>query len=227
MEHNKKQKIKKVELFWDDVFKHKEAAYPKNKSTGHKELDEILDRLIKPKDEVLDFGCGNGSMLIYSKLRGASKLTGVDFSEEAIRLCEKRTAHKRGFKFIQGNERYLRSFKDQSFDKIILSNIIDNMGYPETFYTLTLAIMLLKPNGLIWIKLNDYIDPKLYESYGIKVIKESLVDDGLLLLNETTEVWKEWLSSFGDIIDYRKIYYPEQDTYNRSFIIKRKMDEIE
>jgi len=216
---NKKEEIK---LFWDDVFKREEAVYPKTKSTGNKDLDDMLDQLIKPNDVVLDFGCGNGSMLIYAKLRGASKLTGIDLSEEAIRLCKRRTGRKRGFNFIQGDSWQLTQIKDQSFDKIILSNIIDNTDYAETNHILTSAIRLLKPNGLIWIKLNDYIDPRLYESYGIKVIEDDLVDDGLLLLNQKTEVWEEFFNMYGDIIDYRKIYYPKHDTYNRSFMIKRK-----
>jgi SAM-dependent methyltransferase len=48
-------------------------------------------QLIKPGFRVLDLGCGDGRHLAYFRSLGCS-VTGVDFSQEAIGICEERFA---------------------------------------------------------------------------------------------------------------------------------------
>ncbi|MFL0253319.1 hypothetical protein ACJDT4_23205 [Clostridium neuense] len=56
----------------------------------------------------------------------------------------------------------------------------------------------------------------------MKVIKGNLLDDGLILLNNTTEEWTKLFKRKFEIEHYEEIYYPQYEQYNRMFwIVKR------
>lgn len=67
------------------------------------------------------------------------------------------------------------------------------------------------------VKLNPHLTAEQIEEYQIKVIKDNLLDDGMILWNNTTEEWKEILSRFFTVEKYEEIYYPEHEQTNRMF----------
>ncbi|WP_294344043.1 hypothetical protein [uncultured Clostridium sp.] len=51
----------------------------------------------------------------------------------------------------------------------------------------------------------------------IKVVNDNLLDDGLLLLNYTTEEWKRFFKEKFNIKRYEEIGYPKYGQYARMF----------
>lgn len=126
------------------------------------------------------------------------------------------------FEFQQGGVDALNRITDASFDAAILSNVIDNL-YPEDAALLFCAYArILKGNGKLLVKLNQYITIEQIAAWNIKTISDNLLDDGLLLWNQTTEQWRALFQKHF-LIEYEsEIYYPEHDQTNRIFYLTKE-----
>lgn len=207
--------------FWDQVFSQEGNAMPNGSTTGNEALDRALFWLCEGSSRVLDFGCGNGTMLFFCAQNGTNEHIGIDLSQEAI-LCAERKAkrmHSGTFSFLQGGVELLSSIPDASADAVILSNIVDNL-YPEDATRLIHeSARILKRNGKALVKLNQYLSQQQIEEWNIHPISGNLLDDGLLLWNNTTEEWREFFSMQFEIHFETEVYYPEHDQTNRLFYL--------
>ena len=70
--------------------------------------------------------------------------------------------------------------------------------------------------------MNPYLTDSDIEQYEIKVINSNVLDDGLILWNNTKEQWEEFF--YPDFIteEYREIFYPEHEQTNRVFLLRKK-----
>ena len=194
---------------------------PNGSTTGNEALDRALFWLCEGSSRVLDFGCGNGSMLFFCTQNGTREHIGIDLSQEAILRAKRRAEHMISgtFLFQQGGVEALASIHDASVDAIILSNIIDNL-YPEDATRLIReSARILKRNGKALVKLNQYVTQQQIEEWNIHPISGNLLDDGLLLWNNTTEEWREFFSMQFEIHLETEVYYPEHDQTNRLFYL--------
>ena len=207
--------------FWDQVFSEESDELPKEATIGNDTLDQALIWLCEGANRVLDFGCGNGGLLFLCALRGTSDHFGIDLSQEAI-CCAKRKAERMRcgtFSFQQGGVEQLSMIANASFDAIILSNIIDNL-YPEDANLLVdECARILKVSGKVIVKLNPYLSKEQIAEWNIKEISGNLLDDGLLLWNNTTEEWRDFFSSRFTIFREGEVYYPEHEQTNRLFFL--------
>jgi len=81
---------------------------------------------------------------------------------------------------------------------------------------------VLKENGKVLVKVNPYVTTEQISEWNIKVVKDNLLDDGLILWNNTTDEWIKFFERKFDIRQYEEIYYPEYEQYNRMFwLVKR------
>ena len=207
--------------FWDQVYSEESDALPKESTTGNEALDRALFWLCEGLNRVLDFGCGNGSMLLFCAQNGTNEHIGIDLSQEAILSAKRRAEHmiSGAFLFQQGGVEALASIHDASVDAIILSNIVDNL-YPEDAQSLLdESARILRHAGKALIKLNQYITQQQIEEWNIHPISDNLLDDGLLLWNNTTEEWREFFSTQFEIHFETEVYYPEHDQTNRLFYL--------
>ena len=210
---------------WDDIFAKEAARVPGDKTLENRGLNSGIDWLCAGTDFVLDFGCGNGIMLFYCALRGTKKHLGIDISPEAINLANRSKAKmpKGEFDFCQGDVSFLESLEDSLVDGIVLSNIIDNL-YPEDAAKLLAQVnRILRPGGKVLVKLNPYLEQKQIEAWKIKVIEGNLLDDGLLLWNQTTDEWTKMFGEYFLVQDYKEIFYEEHEQYNRLFLLINKL----
>lgn len=209
--------------YWNDVFSQEDSAFPKDGCIGNPALQEAIDWVCASTQRILDFGCGNGVMLMICAYHGTREHLGIDLSGEAI-CCAKRKAAQMPtgqFDFCQGGVSALAELSDISFDAVILSNIIDNL-YPEDANKLLAeCARILKPSGKALVKLNPYITHAQIKEWGIKTIAGDLLDDGLLLWNQTTEQWRSLFEQYFTIHHNGEVYYPEHDQTNRLFLLKK------
>lgn len=216
-------RYEKCKVKWNKVFGKKEITIPTKIDTGNEVINKALDWTCFETHTILDFGCGNGSMLFYCALRGTKKHMGIDLSSSAIVQAKIRQQKMScgAYDFIEGGIEALYDIESSSVDAIILSNIIDNL-YPEDADKLMREIKrILKNEGKVFIKVNPYINDKQIKEWNIKTINENLLDDGLYLWNQITEEWKCFLQGFLVLEKYQEVYYPEYDQYNRLFLMTK------
>ena len=207
--------------FWDSVFLDEDGALPRDSSSGNAALDDAIRWLTNDSKRVLDFGCGNGSLLFYCSLYGTKSHLGIDLSEQAIATARKKAANMQCglFEFRQGGVEAIAEIPYASFDAVILSNIIDNLYPDDAMQLLYACARILKENGKVFVKLNPYITQEQIIDWKIKTISGNLLDDGLLLWNQTTEQWRVFFQERFSILKEGEIYYPEHNQTNRVFCL--------
>lgn len=206
---------------WDTVFSAEAPAFPQSKTSGNLAFDRGLQWLSENASSILDFGCGNGCTLFLCSLYGTKKHIGIDLSPQGIQnaVASARMTPCGAFRFECGSLEVLRQIASASMDAAILSNIIDNL-YPKDADTVLTEIQrILRKSGKILLKLNPYITAEQIKEWKIRVINGNLLDDGMLLWNQTTAEWDTYLSARFDIASFEDIYYKEYDQYNRMYLL--------
>lgn len=111
-----------------------------------KYVKKVLNMFGVKKLDVLDLGCGVGTIDFYLAKKGHA-VTGIDISADAIKVCNevKEQFHFDECQFIHGDVQHTQFGK--KFDFIICSEVIehveDDTGLLETILT------LLKPGGVL------------------------------------------------------------------------------
>ncbi len=209
---------------WDEVFSRETAGVPTAPETGNDGLDEALKWLCSDSETVLDFGCGNAAMLFYCALFGTKRHIGIDLCKKAIENAKRRAAKMQAgeYELLTGGVERLGEIPPDSADAVILSNIIDNL-FPADAQKLAMECRrILKPGGKALIKLNPHITNEQMQQWGVRVIEGDLLDDGLLLLNRTTEQWRTFFEQYFGIERYTEIWYPQHEQTNRLFWVRRE-----
>lgn len=208
---------------WNQIFQECTIDLPKELTTGNVDLDAALRWLSIDSRKVLDFGCGNGTILFLLSQMGVECLYGIDLSEDAV-LCAVKRSGKAGFgefHFTEGGVEALEKLDEKSFDAIVMSNIIDNLYPDDAVKVLAEAERVLRPEGKLLIKLNPYIEENQIEELNLAVLDNGMIDDGMLLLNKTTEEWEEIIGRYFKIEKYEEIYFDKFGQCNRVFLVSR------
>jgi SAM-dependent methyltransferase len=95
--------------------------------------------------QVLDAGCGTGAVMQYLKPYG--RVTGIDFSAEALRFCQRRE-HER---LSQASVLQL-PFADREFDLVVSFDVICEIGIDDG-QALREFARVLKPGGHLFLRL--------------------------------------------------------------------------
>lgn len=115
--------------------------------------DEIASR-IKAFDQVLDIGCGTGSLGIKCIDRGALVI-GLDISESMLKECRKnlkRTGKEGRFRIIKDSVTDLRKhFEPDSLDAIVSTMVVGELSKAYLDHIFRECFDILKPGGRILI----------------------------------------------------------------------------
>ena len=125
-------------------------------SAGHskKIKKQIVQNYVKPGMEILDIGCGTGSLAIDAAKAGA-RICGVDISEGMLAVARKRIADNRMENRITlhhaGVVEIGSLFKENCFDLIVSTLVFSELYAEERALALHQIKRLLKPNGTMII----------------------------------------------------------------------------
>lgn len=88
---------------------------------------KIIEGWVKPNARVLDLGCGDGTLLRHLIDAKHVHAYGLEISESGILACV-----QKGINVIEQNlDAGLSNFADQSFDTVIMSQVLQTMHYPD------------------------------------------------------------------------------------------------
>ena len=204
---------------WDDIFSKQAAIFPKAKETGVAALDEGLRWLTCGSSSVLDFGCGNGTLLCFCSLYGTKTHVGVDLSPKAIESAAVRSklAPSGEFTFLCGGTELLKTLPAASMDGAILSNILDNLYPADARFALSELARILRPGGKLLVKLNAFLTDEQASQWNLRRIEGNLFDDGLLLWNNTDAEWEALFAPRFSVVRRAEVLFEGQEQPNRLF----------
>ena len=83
-----------------------------------------IAKWVEPGSQVLDVGCGDGSLLHHLKEAKQAHVYGVELADDKVLACA-----QKGLNVVQQDlEGGLALFEDQSFDKVILSQTLQTIN---------------------------------------------------------------------------------------------------
>lgn len=210
---------------WNQIFKEDDVDFIPKRQTGNEKFDRGIEWVTKSAKTVLDFGCGNGSVLFSCSYYGTQKHIGLDLSHQAIKNAAARSKKvpQGEYEFLCGGIEALKNRESQSVDAVILSNIIDNLFPEDAIAVLEQIKRILKKEGRVLVKLNDYVPAAHREQLQLKEIQENVLDDGMLLWNNTTEQWNAILKKYFVVEHMEKIYYEAYKQYNRMYFLSKNV----
>ena len=156
--------MSKNETFSKDVRHLYTESYFMENATGHDEFksfegrfEQLIDKFrmilgyldLNKSLKLLDIGCGRGELVIYHSLNGG-EATGVDFSDEAIKLARSKADElKAGCKFqINSFENIEENVK---YDRIISIDFIEHIAIEEGKTFFKKCYSLLNPGGRLLV----------------------------------------------------------------------------
>jgi ubiquinone/menaquinone biosynthesis C-methylase UbiE len=141
--------------------------------------------------QVLEVGSGRGGGASWiAKTHKPAKLTGVDFSAEAVSHCQSWYADQTNLEFIEGNAQDL-PFDNASFD--VVYNVESSHCYGDMGAFVEQAFRVLKPGGMFcWTDLRDTKTmetlPTLFESKGFEIVESAdVAQEVIRALDEINE----------------------------------------
>jgi len=214
-----------TQQFWNHIFADEEKEFDIREPIRIDEIEESLKWLSEESESIIDYGCGNGSLLLRCSYLVDAESVGIDISEEAVKSSRNRAKQNgvdKRSKFIFGGVEELSQFEDDRFDAAILSNVLDNMLPDDAERLLSEFNRILKRDGKIVIKLNDYIEPEKLTEWGSKEISEGFYkeDTGLYFWNLTDDEVEELLSEHFKIENRIDVEFKEHDQINRLYYIR-------
>jgi ubiquinone/menaquinone biosynthesis C-methylase UbiE len=152
---------------------------------------QLIEKLLKGCQTVLDVGCGSNSPLQY--LSGAYQLTGVDGFAQAIEESKSKNIHQ---KYYHADIKNLsRKFKSNSFNAVIALDVIEHLVKKDGYKLLkdmeriaSKKVILNTPNGFVpqhckknnlqehlsgWVKKDfEELGYKVYGMYGLRFLRK-------------------------------------------------------
>ena len=127
----------------------------RGKVSGDLEFNEVLKEVSWKNKNVLDVGCGTGRLLYLAAKKGA-KCTGVDFSNEAIKIAKKKYIHPNlSFQELDITENF-----SSKYDVIVSIGTLEHQDDP--LYILKMLKKHLNPRGKIIITCPNWTNPRGY-----------------------------------------------------------------
>lgn len=110
---------------------------------------DVIKRYLKPSDNVLDIGCGNGDPTLKCAT-AVRYIVGVDYSEKMVEAAKRKLISRRirNAEFFYADAHHL-SYKDDEFDTVIMSRLLINLpNIASKHKVIDEVARVIKKNGL-------------------------------------------------------------------------------
>lgn len=128
---------------------------------SRKMQQEIVEKYIHEGNQVLEIGCGTGTLAISCAKKGA-RVVALDISHQMLAIAERKVREHNLFEKIQLEEigaiELEDKFKDNTFDRIVSTLVFSELYSDEQKYVLSQAHRILTSSGLIII--SDEVKPR-------------------------------------------------------------------
>ncbi|MGS0972386.1 MAG: class I SAM-dependent methyltransferase [Candidatus Izemoplasmataceae bacterium] len=189
--------------FWNDFFKeHKPMTLDKKDMKVEHELDQYIKDVGDYASTILDLGTGSGYCILTAALLGSKMTHGlaIDPSLKAIETLNE-TLKNSNINTIEtkvGTHVILDSYEDGSFDGVLSSNVLDVVPYETSEQMIEEIKRLLKPKGLLMLKLNFYLtEDMIKRTKAVRMAHNTYAINGVLRShNLTTEEWVRRFNGF-------------------------------
>jgi len=123
---------------------------------------EIVENYINAGDEVLEIGCGTGTLAISCADKGAS-VAAFDISSQMLAIARRKVQERNLAGKIQLQEMGAiemdKAFDNETFDKVVSTLVFSELYLDEQRYVMGQAYRVLRPGGLIIVA--DEVMPNL------------------------------------------------------------------
>ena len=212
--------------YWDKVFEQEAPSTEAGKPFPFPMIENGLQWLCRDSQHLVDFGCGNGKVMLRCLALGVQKALGIDVSKNAVSLANF-TAHVNGMServsFLTGSISNLRVVENDSVDAIILFNIVDNMIPRDVRLLLGEVKRIIKPEGRVLMKVNDLlresnlIGNNEYEELGNGFYREA---SGLFLWNLSNDDIKSLVRPELEVEQASIVEFKQYNARNRLFFLR-------
>ncbi len=124
------------EAYWDNAF---DVSWRQG-SRQWPVKNRLVELLVPSSSQVLDVGCGTGSLLLHLKSKGYEHLSGFEISRRAVEVLG-----QHGITMYQGRLPHLTT-PDGTFDTVIASQVLEHVVRRRFF--LNEICRTLKPDGV-------------------------------------------------------------------------------
>lgn len=158
-------------------------------------LDQVL-----PTDRVVDIGCGKGENA-YDIAKKAKEVTGIDISENCIKLASKVNVRE-NLTYVQGDA-LTYDFKNK-FDVIVLSNVLEHIDervkFLKSIRTLAPKLLLRVPmitrDWIVVYKKNEgleyRLDPTHYTEFTLPQLQDEIAQGGWQIDSYSVQYGEFW-----------------------------------
>lgn len=116
--------------------------------------NNVLAKLVKPDDEVLEFGCGHG--LIVGAVAGfCNRAIGVDVSQAILRVAEELNRDVKNVSYLRVSGLDIKPIADQSLTFVYSIECIQHIEKVHAVTFFYEFYRILKPNGRAFIQFPD------------------------------------------------------------------------
>ena len=189
---------KDTKKFFDEAALKRDGYYNKKKSVPYKtqqSVRNIVLTLMKGDKEnynkILDAGCGNGEFTIsLSQQLPASKITGIDYSEDMVKLCEhaKKDINNIEFKVA---DLLNTPFDDNEFNITMCLNTIHHIQKKDLDNAVEEIARITKKTAILEIKNRNC----LY--YPVKKLRGGLLNPGITVYVTTVKEMERLFGKYG------------------------------
>ncbi len=178
-----------VPEYTEDYFSNRRLENFKSRFQRYRASKVLSLHELRPRDRVLDMGCGWGTISFAAGER-ASSVVGVDFSREAVARCRDRRARRpgaRNVRFLQADARGT-GLESGTFDVVYAADLLEHLEAADSLAVVREAFRCLREGGafVVWMPCpNHFI--QILKARGI-LLQEDQTHVGYKSMDETLEL---------------------------------------
>jgi len=188
------------------------------------DLDNILQKITQNKklenfENVLDFGCGCGRVLLWVNNKEKTKFFGTDINKTDVSYCKENIDD---IKFSSNKQLPPINFSNEFFDLIYSISVFTHLNENEQFLWLNELKRILKPKGFLLISVHGF-DNLIEKKHIERAKKNGILEKGFAFCKIKSPLKRVILGSSTTKLAYHTKPYVYEN-YSKFFNILKYVD---